>query len=336
MCALLTNALDRNNKLVHVDDVANGNSCACHCPKCGVPLCAKNSSKEGPGRRIHHFAHARGFEKCEGAFETSLHMLAKEVLLELGQIMLPQTSHKDFPYGLVKINNIEIEKWDEQYKIRPDVEGVLEDGRRLLIEFRVSHKVDENKRQIIIINNLLCIEIDVNYQAVDIALMKEFLIGSTKYREWIVPKPKLSTKEKGYYPYVRNPLYNDVRDALISIVNNGTLLLYPFNLNNYYLFPNNGGIYDLKQWGYEFCGESTKHRGIKTDLLFCKGQGNDKNYLCINIRGRRRSGDFEPPVHLRIVDIVLRRNTMFKDISQLVADGDLSESQFIKVYYYNF
>ena len=136
--------------------------CGCHCPHCNAPLYAKNTGQI----REHHFAHAHGLE-CEGAYESSLHLLAKEVLQETGRIMLPQSISSTFPSGLVRIHNVEVEKWDERYGFRPDVEGVMDNGERLLIEFLVSHKVDGKKRQIIVDNNLKCIEIDINYQALD-------------------------------------------------------------------------------------------------------------------------------------------------------------------------
>ena len=70
---LLTYALDSSNKLKHVDAVENGMACGCVCPCCKEKLMAKN----GGTKRMHHFAHASGVD-CEGAYETMLHLLAKE------------------------------------------------------------------------------------------------------------------------------------------------------------------------------------------------------------------------------------------------------------------
>lgn len=157
MGAFLTFALDEGGALVHVDDVAKGMKCGCHCPHCDAPLNVENAGQI----REHHFAHAHGLE-CEGAYESSLHLLAKEVLQETGRIMLPQSNSDAFPSGLVRIHNVEVEKWDEHYGFRPDVEGIMDNGDRLLIEFLVSHKVDGKKRQVIVDNHLKCIEIDIN------------------------------------------------------------------------------------------------------------------------------------------------------------------------------
>lgn len=69
----LTYAIDSNNRLVHIDEVSTGLQCGCICPACKEPLVAKNNGKF----RVHHFAHQ--FEsECTGAYETMLHLLAKE------------------------------------------------------------------------------------------------------------------------------------------------------------------------------------------------------------------------------------------------------------------
>lgn len=69
----LTYAIDSEGKLVSVDDVLPGNKCRCFCPACKAPLIAKNQGL----KRGHHFAHQNGTE-CKHAFESMLHILAKE------------------------------------------------------------------------------------------------------------------------------------------------------------------------------------------------------------------------------------------------------------------
>lgn len=70
---LLTYAINKFGELVYVDDVAKGLECECICPCCKAKLVAKN----GGIKKIHHFAHASEIE-CEGAYESMLHLLAKE------------------------------------------------------------------------------------------------------------------------------------------------------------------------------------------------------------------------------------------------------------------
>ena len=74
--AYLTYALNAEGKLVHVDSVPNGKACGCICTYCGKPLQAKQGAK-----RKHHFSHLSGTE-CEGAYESMLHLLAKEKIQE--------------------------------------------------------------------------------------------------------------------------------------------------------------------------------------------------------------------------------------------------------------
>ena len=191
----LTYALNKDGNLVHIDEVNNGIKCACYCPHCRAPLIAKNAGTQ----RNHHFAHTN-VQECEGAFESSLHLLAKEILQEAGMIMLPLSIIDDFPSGAVHIHDVEVEKWDERYGIRPDAEGIMDNGERLLIEIYVSHKVDYKKRKIIIDNHLKCIEINLNryFQSeknvLDEAKLKEFLIDTDKEREWIIPIPVVGSE----------------------------------------------------------------------------------------------------------------------------------------------
>lgn len=90
MSALLTYAHDKNKNLVYIEDAGYGSKCECFCPHCGAPLDAKN----GGSIREHHFAHSHGHE-CKGAYETMLHLLAKEIILESGTIMLPDSDGRN-------------------------------------------------------------------------------------------------------------------------------------------------------------------------------------------------------------------------------------------------
>lgn len=73
MKAYLTYALNQDGALVHIDSVPKGNKCGCFCPVCKKPLRAKNAGQI----REHHFAHQPGID-CPTAFETVLHLLAKD------------------------------------------------------------------------------------------------------------------------------------------------------------------------------------------------------------------------------------------------------------------
>lgn len=327
MGAFLTYALDEGGTLVHVDDVAKGMKCGCHCPHCDAPLYAKNAGRI----REHHYAHAHGHE-CEGAYESSLHLLAKEVLQETGRIMLPASQSGRFPSGLVSIHNIQVEKWDEKYHIKPDVEGIMDNGERLLIEFLVSHKVDGKKRQTIVDNHLKCIEIDINYQALDKTELKEFLSGSSKDRKWIVSMPPPPWPAGESFSYGRNPMYEKTRDILKGLFDEGTITIHPYTAS--YHHPDKP--FDLRKIGYDVCEVNTKYRGVKSDLLLFRSQKEDKGHISINIRGRRRSEDFRCPEGLRIIDLVFKAIGTEENTRQRLKDGDLIGDLGMAVEYFGF
>ncbi len=77
-------ALDENGKLVHVDNVPNGYKCNCKCPACHEPLSARQGKK-----RAHVFAHQPG-SNCKYGYQTTMHILAKEIIEEGCNIPLPQ------------------------------------------------------------------------------------------------------------------------------------------------------------------------------------------------------------------------------------------------------
>ena len=284
MGSFLTYAVNADKVLVHVEDVKTGLKCGCFCPYCNAPLYPKNAGEI----RDHHFAHAQGHE-CEGAYESQLHLFAKEVLMECGCIHLPESYDDHHPTGIVNLHNIEVEKYDSELSIKPDLEGVMDNGERLLVEFVVSHKVSRGKRHKIVEYNLQCIEIDIKYQELNKVDLQKFLTESSECRVWI--EPSVQANHGGVSTSSRNPIYNKVRDYLKAKFDEKTLIIYPDY--KYYLECANG--YDLKHWGYDMCIVNTKYHGFKTDLLLYRSKERDKGYISINIRGRKRSEEFRHP-----------------------------------------
>lgn len=76
-------ALDADNNIHSVDEVANGVACGCHCSECGGGL----EAKQGPIRRWH-FAHVKD-TGCSGGAETALHLAAKRMLLQSPSLLVP-------------------------------------------------------------------------------------------------------------------------------------------------------------------------------------------------------------------------------------------------------
>ena len=166
---MLTYGLKRGTKseLLHIDSVPNGLSCDCVCPHCQHELMAKN----GGSKNTHHFAHANGAEECGKARMTALHMLAQQVLADEMKIMLPDYIGKYYPpvrTKLMAFDEVQLEKNNnfDDSRIRPDCIGVKYDEfgltHKLLIEIRVTHKVDEQKQQHIRNAGIACIEIDLS------------------------------------------------------------------------------------------------------------------------------------------------------------------------------
>lgn len=333
MGALLTRAWDENRVLVHVDDVPKGASCGCICPICEKPLYARQGEK-----RTHHFSHAYN-HNCKGSDETLLHQMAKEVLLDVGKIMLPPSSG-EFPSGLVKLHNIESEKWEEQYHIKPDVVGIMDNGSLLLIEFYVSHKVDRKKRKIILSNNLNCLEIDLGFQDYDKASLREFLTNSTEDREWIAfeESAQKTDTDSVSYSSKRNPVYGLASDMLKQIFKERTLYLHPYleYQNNYSMF-NSNVLFDLKELGYDFHKAHYNNRRYKCDILLSKMKENGKRcFIAISVRGRCRPEGFRHPQGWMIIDIILKRGSTIDNIKERWTDAVIVKTPDTNIIYTGF
>ena len=294
MSAQLPYALYKDNKSIHVDAVKKGNACGCICPYCKQPLCAKNAGTQ----REHHFAHPHGYN-CEGANETMLHILAKEVLAEECCIKLPATGGDFFPSGLVKLHDVKVEQRDEQFGIIPDAEGILPNGERLLIEFYFSHKITDRKRQIILQNQLKCIEIDLNWVPLDKQSIRTFLQENIDHREWIIDYENEKNGNVEVSSTQRNPWHLKAADYLKKKFDTETLLIAPFDTE-----------YDLKKIKYDICEMTSKMiRGIRPDLVFYRSKmekDEDKGYIFICFRGRRRNYNKEIPSEIKVIDIFIR------------------------------
>ena len=166
---MLTYGLKRGtqNELLHIDSVPNGLGCDCVCPHCKHELMAKN----GGSKNTHHFAHASGTEECGKGRITALHILAQQVLANDMRVMLPDYIGQYYPpvrTGLMVFDEVQIEKTNnvDDSQIRPDCIGIKYDEfgltHKLLIEIRVTHKVDEQKQQFIRNAGIACIEINLS------------------------------------------------------------------------------------------------------------------------------------------------------------------------------
>ncbi|RNI22608.1 competence protein CoiA family protein [Rufibacter latericius] len=195
--------LGGDGKLRHISEVANGLDCGCYCPNCSFALIAKNKATN---IRIPHFAHASDRE-CKGAVETAIHLLAKEVLLELKGIHLP-----DFHYDYAPENDrslclsgqffsfdavlLEKRVAHQNRFIIPDAIGVVK-NKPIYIEFAKTHFVEEGKKDILISSGVSCIEIDLGGFEQSRDSIKEALLGTTKAKYWLT-NPTLDFRFRHY------------------------------------------------------------------------------------------------------------------------------------------
>lgn len=324
MSAFLTNAPNKDGVMLHIDAVPNGAACGCFCPHCNSPLVAKNGVVDGV--RQHHFAHANGHE-CAGAYESSIHLLAKEVLTEARCINIPKTERGDRPSGHVVLRKVEAEKYDEQYGIKPDVEGIMTNGDRLLIEFNFTHKVDAKKRKIIVDNHLKCLEIDLKYQATDKARLREFLINSTERRRWIEEVKKKPSGDGLSYSSGRKEIFIKTREILKAVFEENTLEILPF--------PWRRKFFNLKSLGYDVCEVGANYLGFKSDLLLYRSQKEDKGRIAICIRGRNRY-ECDKPDDLRVIDIVMNSDLKEDYVRKFFRNGRFEDTYAIHFNYFGF
>lgn len=184
--AELLYALNAEGRMMHVNEVPNGISCRCCCPCCSAPLVAKNN-----GETIApHFAHASG-TVCNGAHESELHLLAKEIISTEKALMLPRYGNV-YKGGVVTFDAVEVEERNDIASLQPDLCGVVHNKKtgndsRLWIEIMVTHAIGPEKRGLIRKNDIACVEINL-MQFMDRQVTREelrdFILKEQAMREW--------------------------------------------------------------------------------------------------------------------------------------------------------
>ena len=183
-------------RLVRAVEVENGLACGCHCPGCKTPLIAANRGT----KNVHHFRHAQAVD-CRTGYESSLHKLAVELFVESKRICLPdfeqvislRTAYGadvkrkvGFPGGPTKA---------ERAISGSDIEGVTPDviyeigGHQLLIEVRVSSRVDAEKTRRLKALGLSVLVVDLSGMDIrticDPVLFEQALLDSPRNSRWL-------------------------------------------------------------------------------------------------------------------------------------------------------
>lgn len=163
-----------------ISEVANGLDCGCNCPNCGAQLVAKQGVQ-----RAWHFAHYKA-EECdlETAAETALHLAAKQILVQTKRLRLPPETvvvhlvdlartpyraSEEIPGALVAFDQVDAEAAVSKY--RADV-WARTGNKDLMIEIRVSHAVDIEKRRGLKQLGVSCVEINLSNVDRDISLVE--------------------------------------------------------------------------------------------------------------------------------------------------------------------
>ena len=162
--------LNESNVAVHITDVNRGKKCNCICPSCRSPLVAAKGLK-----KKHHFKHAV-VNECESGLESGIHLAAKKLILERGQVTLPRyileaSAEDSKAKKYFKEKNIvedgtviqfdSVQEEVELYGMRADLLA-KKDGKPLIIEIFYRHKVEGQKLSKIVKANISAVEINLS------------------------------------------------------------------------------------------------------------------------------------------------------------------------------
>lgn len=177
------------DKWMHISRVPSGKICGCHCPACGAALIAKKGK-----RNQHHFAHAHG-QVCTSALETTLHRLAKAVLVHKKSIYTPplEAYRAKVLRGGVQESFVSAKEEVSLKHLRVDV--LLQRGQqRLAVEIKVSHACSSQKISRLSQLNLATLELDMlriyeqhllHYPKGDLVALAQSIVYGTQNREWL-------------------------------------------------------------------------------------------------------------------------------------------------------
>lgn len=189
----------KDGQLIHISEVESGLNCECYCPSCGERLVAKKGNMV-----VHHFAYKANSE-CAAGYQTSLHLLAKEILAESKTLLIPKVSIDFSKYGtsykqtiisepkMIDIDRVELEL--KQGEIIPDIIAYCGD-KKIYIEIYVTHKIDDFKLEKIKSSGISTIEIDLSQtdRFISKEILKEELIEKTENKTWV-----FNSIEKSWY-----------------------------------------------------------------------------------------------------------------------------------------
>jgi len=184
-----------DGEYVSPDEVERGRACNCVCPGCNLEVVAR----QGP-ERIWHFAHSKS-KKCSTGYEVSIHELAKQLLRQHKEFLLPSLvasvlGRDAFGFQLEvqePVLQSKLVKLDD-CKTGVDVGGVNVDAigtlnsHEVLIEISVFHRLMPDKEERIIATGIPSFQINLNQFTAKQAtkeLLEKALFANESNRRWI-------------------------------------------------------------------------------------------------------------------------------------------------------
>jgi hypothetical protein len=154
-----------------IDDARSGLDCKCVCLDCGAPLIAVvNTTKKAKHFQHHNPTRNQNCLPSTSSNETALHLMLKKLISDTKRIVVPPIYiKKKSPYSGFKLKPYLAYKGGELIfdtvieekrvgRIIPDCIGLIGD-RRLHIEIKVTHGVDDIKQAILENQNNTCVEL---------------------------------------------------------------------------------------------------------------------------------------------------------------------------------
>jgi len=154
------------------------------------------------GTLAAHFAHNSNAE-CLGAFESALHIAAKEIIFNHKALMIPPVKIK-FRSGredivliaerYIKFDSILVEAQVDEFRI--DLLANVGE-HKLAIEICVTHKVDDRKRRHLQNNGFSVLEIDLSSCTYDLApeILEKIVLNDVSNKSWLVNQKEVKAHE---------------------------------------------------------------------------------------------------------------------------------------------
>lgn len=224
-------AINENKEIIYIKngDVQNKDKYKnCYCPECGEKLIPRMGEKNK-----WHFSHSSN-KQCNGNFETSLHLYAKELIKRNNKILLPylllgkylefNNMNQSFIQDMHKWENENQERITDQIFIKENIysykwienevkigefipDCIVEIGHKnLAIEIYVTHAVNKEKEKKVKKSKIDMIEIDLSYIAEDMQEKEFDLDGYILFDavRWWIYKTKVESEEEKLYQKIYN------------------------------------------------------------------------------------------------------------------------------------